>query len=218
MARCGSSLEPRDAQLGLSNLSGSGVLPRCSSQESGGAGADEGEARSVGGGLYADHGRRRRGERFDDVRSQVHQGGSGVTPRDELASHWSEVVRLRGLIMLTRRHFLETMGAAAMAAAPAKRPNILLILADDLGYSDPGCYGGEIETPNIDRLASGGVRFTQLYNVARCCPSRAALLTGQHPHKVGMGNMVGGRAREGYPGYTGRVSESARFLPAMLRD
>jgi arylsulfatase A-like enzyme len=110
-------------------------------------------------------------------------------------------------------------GAAAQAtAAPAKRPNILLILADDLGYSDPGCYGGEIDTPNIDRLASGGVRFTQLYSIARCCPSRAALLTGQHPHKVGMGNMVGGQAREGYPGYTGHVSESARFLPAVLRD
>src|SRR5262245_16018675 len=123
-------------------------------------------------------------------------------------------------MMLTRRRFVGTIAsAAAMAAAtPRKRPNILLLLADDLGYSDVGCYGGEIETPNIDRLASRGVRFTQLYNSARCCPSRAALLTGQHPHKVGMGNMVGGQAREGYPGYTGRVSETARFLPAVLRD
>src|SRR5215467_9381129 len=122
--------------------------------------------------------------------------------------------------MLTRRHFLGTMaGAAAMpAATPGKRPNILLIVADDLGYSDPGCFGGEIETPNIDRLASGGVRFTQLYNNARYCPSRAALMTGQHPHKVGMGNMVGGQERPGFPGFTGRVSESARFLPAVLRE
>ena len=122
--------------------------------------------------------------------------------------------------MLTRRHFLETLGATAAlaAAAPSKRPNILLILADDLGYSDPGCFGGEIETPNIDRLASGGVRFTQLYNGARCCPSRAALMTGQHPHKVGMGNMVGGQARAGYPGFTGHVSESVRFMPAVLRE
>jgi len=120
---------------------------------------------------------------------------------------------------LTRRHFFGTMASAAIAAAaPAKRPNILLLLADDLGYSDLGCYGGEIETPNIDRLASGGMRFTQLYNSARCCPSRAALLTGQHPHKVGMGNMVGGQAREGYLGYTGRISESARFLPGVLRE
>src|SRR5215475_1617387 len=121
--------------------------------------------------------------------------------------------------MLTRRDFLGAMGAASLAAAaPGKRPNILLILADDLGYSDPGCFGGEISTPSIDRLAARGTRFTQLYNNARCCPSRAALLTGQHPHKVGMGNMVGGQAREGYEGYTGRVSESARFLPAVLRD
>src|ERR1044071_8727029 len=105
--------------------------------------------------------------------------------------------------MLTRRDFLGALGAASLAAAaPAKRPNILLILADDLGYSDPGCFGGEIATPNIDRLASGGVRFTQLYNNARCCPSRAALLTGQHPHKVGMGNMVGGQARPDFPGYS----------------
>ena len=76
--------------------------------------------------------------------------------------------------MLSRRHFLATLSAAL----PVKRPNILLILADDLGYSDIGCFGGEIETPNLDRLAAAGVRFTQLYNNARCCPSRAALMTG----------------------------------------
>lgn len=62
-------------------------------------------------------------------------------------------------------------------AAPA-RPNIVLILADDLGFSDIGCYGAEIRTPNLDRLAAEGLRFTQFYNAARCCPSRAALLTG----------------------------------------
>ena len=121
--------------------------------------------------------------------------------------------------MLSRRNFIRTVGATAAARAQApRRPNILLILADDLGYSDLGCFGGEIETPHLDRLASGGTRFTQLYNNARCCPSRAALMTGQHPHKVGMGNMVGGQAREGFPGYSGRVSGSAKFLPAMLRD
>ncbi|HBY63112.1 MAG TPA: arylsulfatase [Solibacterales bacterium] len=95
---------------------------------------------------------------------------------------------------------------------------MLLIAADDLGYSDPGCYGGEIETPNLNRLAAGGIRFTQLYSSARCCPSRAALLTGQHPHKVGMGNMVGGQARSGYPGYEGRIGERVRFLPGILRE
>jgi arylsulfatase len=121
--------------------------------------------------------------------------------------------------MINRRRFLQALPAAStFAAAQARRPNILLILADDLGYSDPGCYGGEIETPNIDRLAKGGVRFTQLYNNARCCPSRAALLTGQHPHAVGMGNMQGGKARPDYPGYTGHVPASTTFLPAILRD
>ncbi len=124
--------------------------------------------------------------------------------------------------MTNRRTFLKALtgaGAAAFAQpASSARPNILLILADDLGYSDPGCFGGEIETPNLDRLAKSGVRFTQLYNSARCCPSRAALLTGQHPHKVGMGNMVGGQAREGFPGFTGRVGESVKFLPAVLKE
>src|SRR5690348_986028 len=62
----------------------------------------------------------------------------------------------------------------------AKHPNVLVILADDLGFSDIGCYGGEIKTPNLDRLAAGGVRFTQFYNTARCWPSRAAILTGYY--------------------------------------
>ena len=73
-----------------------------------------------------------------------------------------------------------------------KRPNIVLILADDMGFSDLGCYGSEIPTPNLDRLAQGGVRFTQMYNFARCCPSRAALLTGLNPHQAGIGHMTGG--------------------------
>ena len=68
------------------------------------------------------------------------------------------------------------------------RPNIIVIMADDLGYSDLGCYGGEIKTPNLDALAKGGVRFTQFYNAARCCPTRASLLTGKYPHQVGLDN------------------------------
>src|SRR5947209_9239094 len=71
----------------------------------------------------------------------------------------------------------------ASAAAPAK-PNVLLILADDLGYGDLGCYGGEIKTPNLDKLAADGLRFTQFYNTARCWPSRAALLSGYYPQQV----------------------------------
>lgn len=83
------------------------------------------------------------------------------------------------------------LSAACLLAQPAPKPNILLILADDLGYSDLGCYGGEIRTPNLDTLAAGGVRFTQFYNSARCCPSRASLLTGQYPHAAGFPHMSG---------------------------
>lgn len=66
------------------------------------------------------------------------------------------------------------------------RPNIIIIMADDLGFSDVGCFGGEIHTPNIDSLAQNGLRFTQFYNAARCCPTRASMLTGQYAHKVGL--------------------------------
>lgn len=77
------------------------------------------------------------------------------------------------------------------SAAPGSRPNIVLFLADDMGFSDLGCYGGEIQTPNIDRLAADGVRFSQFYNCALCGPSRAALMTGLHPHQVGIFNWTG---------------------------
>jgi arylsulfatase len=71
-----------------------------------------------------------------------------------------------------------------------KQPDIILILADDMGFSDIGCYGGEIPTPNLDALAANGLRFTQFYNTARCCPTRASLLTGLHPHQAGIGGMA----------------------------
>src|SRR4051812_34854208 len=74
--------------------------------------------------------------------------------------------------------------ASAEAQEARKRPNVVVILADDLGYSDIGCYGGEIRTPNLDKLAAGGVRFTQFYNTARCWPSRAAILTGYYAQQV----------------------------------
>src|SRR6476619_4945946 len=70
------------------------------------------------------------------------------------------------------------------------RPNIVLILADDLGYSDIGCYGGEIATPNLDYLAANGIRFSRFYNTSRCCPTRAALLTGMYSHNAGIGEMT----------------------------
>lgn len=90
---------------------------------------------------------------------------------------------------------------AAARASETPRPNIVLMMADDMGYSDIGCYGGEIHTPNLDRLAAGGLRFTQFYNTARCCPTRAALLTGLYPHQASVGHMVSDRGHSGYRGF-----------------
>jgi arylsulfatase len=74
--------------------------------------------------------------------------------------------------------------------AAETRPNIIVILSDDVGYSDLGCFGSEIATPHLDALAAGGLRFTQFYNTARCCPTRASLLTGLYPHQAGVGYMT----------------------------
>jgi arylsulfatase len=117
--------------------------------------------------------------------------------------------------LLNRREFLAVSAAATGLGAPSRRrPNILLIVADDLGYSDLGGYGGEIDTPVLDSLATNGLRFTQFYTTARCCPSRASLLTGQYSHKVGVGHMV---TDLGHPGYRGRLSENAATLAEVLR-
>ncbi len=82
----------------------------------------------------------------------------------------------------------------------AASPNILIILNDDMGFSDVGCYGGEIETPSLDRLAANGLRYSQFYNTARCSPSRASLLTGLHPHQTGIGILTYSNGPEGYAG------------------
>ncbi len=95
-----------------------------------------------------------------------------------------------------------------------ERPNIILILADDLGYSDIGSYGGEISTPNLDQLAANGLRFTQFHNAARCCPSRAALLTGLYPHQAGIGDMVY-RNRGG--AYLTYLNDKNRTLAEVLK-
>ncbi len=86
----------------------------------------------------------------------------------------------------------------------ATRPNIILALVDDMGFSDLGCYGSEIDTPNLDYLAANGVRFTQMYNYARCCPTRASLLTGLHPHQAGVGHMTDFMGEGPYQGYLNR--------------
>ena len=80
------------------------------------------------------------------------------------------------------------------------KPNIIVILVDDMGFSDIGCYGSEIPTPNLDALASNGLRFTKFYNAARCCPTRASLLTGLYSHQTGIGHMVNDQGQIGYRG------------------
>src|SRR5438270_14065896 len=96
--------------------------------------------------------------------------------------------------MPTRRAFLQTLAAAAtVSAAPAKRPNFLVILADDMGFSDARCYGGDIDTPNLDRLAASGLRFTQAYSTARCGPSRGCLMTGYYAQQTASDVMTPGK-------------------------
>jgi arylsulfatase len=102
-------------------------------------------------------------------------------------------------------------GAVPPADGPAARPNVVVILADDLGFSDLGCYGGEIKTPNLDGLAAGGLRFTQFYNTARCWPSRGALLTGYYAQQIRRDSVPGVPS-----GARGVRPHWAKLLPAML--
>ena len=96
--------------------------------------------------------------------------------------------------------FSLAVGASSARAADPAHPNIIIILCDDMGFSDIGCYGSEIHTPNLDSLAKGGLRFTQFYNTARCCPSRTSLLTGLYPHQAGVGHMTESQGLDGYVG------------------
>lgn len=95
------------------------------------------------------------------------------------------------------------------------KPNVVVILVDDMGYSDIGCYGGEIPTPNLDRLAAGGVRMSQFYNTARCSPSRASLLTGLHPHQTGIGILTEDQRPYGYPG---TINDRCATMAEVLRE
>jgi arylsulfatase len=117
---------------------------------------------------------------------------------------------------MNRRHFLSTLAGAAAAGGAAKQPNIILMMADDMGFSDLGCYGGEIATPNIDRLASRGVRFRQFYNTARCCPTRASLLTGLYAHQAGVGHMVD-TGRPDLPSYRGDLNRNCVTIAQVLK-
>jgi arylsulfatase A-like enzyme len=108
------------------------------------------------------------------------------------------------------------MGWAApwVHAQDASRPNIIVILSDDMGYSDIGCYGSEIETPTLDRLAANGLRYTRFYNTSRCCPTRASLLSGLYAHQAGIGEMT---SDGGQPGYRGDLSRNAVTIAEALK-
>lgn len=99
------------------------------------------------------------------------------------------------------------------AAAWNPPPNIVIVLSDDIGFSDIGCYGGEIQTPNLDRLGKEGIRFTQFYDTGRCCPTRASLLTGLYPHQAGIGWMVTDRGHHGYRGDLNRNCVTIAEIP-----
>ena len=130
--------------------------------------------------------------------------------------------------MTARNTIAAILGAALLfATGPAQagppRPNIIVILADDLGFSDIGCYGGEINTPNLDGLAREGLRFTEFYNAARCCPSRAVLMTGLYPHQAHVGDMVDEYARRvrellDTPAYSDHLNPHAPTIAEVLRQ
>ncbi len=126
----------------------------------------------------------------------------------------------------TRREFLKMIGIGAAsfalpgcgsslrAGASSSRPNIVLIMSDDMGFSDIGCYGGEIDTPNLDALAARGLRFTQFYNTARCCPTRASLMTGLYQHQAGVGHMTDDK---GYEAYRGDLNNRCLTIAQVLK-
>ena len=106
-----------------------------------------------------------------------------------------------------------TLGQGSMMS----RPNIIFILADDMGYSDIGCYGSEVETPNLNALAENGLRFSSFYNNPRCCPSRASLLTGLYSHQVGFALMADNYGESSAPAYEGDLSPNCVTLAEALR-
>jgi len=131
--------------------------------------------------------------------------------------------------MSNRRDFLK-MGAGVAASsviaqatglhAPAgkgSRPNIIMILADDMGFSDIGCFGSEVPTPNLDRLAERGMKFRQFYNTPRCCPSRASIMTGLYAHQAGFGMMTNDYQRYPWPQYAGTLSAKCITIPEALK-
>ena len=114
---------------------------------------------------------------------------------------------------------MRAAGGAAPEPSAQQRPNIIVIMADDMGFSDIGCYGGEVETPNINALAENGLRFRQFYNKARCCPTRAALLTGLYQYQAGIGHMMAAYEKDGevVPSYQGKLNRNCVTFGEALR-
>ena len=137
-----------------------------------------------------------------------------VMPETSAGFHTSSFIRMKPQFLLFA--LLASLGSELHAAAP--RPNIIVIMSDDVGYSDIGCYGSEIRTPHLDELAKGGVRFTRFYNTARCCPTRAALLTGLYSHQAGIGHMMDDRSTQSGAAYTGELSDKAVTLAEALKS
>ncbi|MBN1901905.1 arylsulfatase [Candidatus Sumerlaeota bacterium] len=126
------------------------------------------------------------------------------------------ILRIKVLIIAALFAVFFTLHAVLdISAAPPKRPNIILILSDDMGWSDLGCFGGEMRTPNLDSLARNGLRYTQFYNFSRCCPTRACLLTGLYSHQAGMGHMT---VDWGYEGYRGDLNNRCVTIAEVLRE
>jgi len=126
---------------------------------------------------------------------------------------------LRSILYTTIFTFVFSLTSCRFKESEEERPNIILIMSDDMGYSDIRCYGSEIETPELDKLAANGIRFSQFYNTARCCPTRASLLTGLYPAQKGMGFMTGDQEESGYRGEIGKqcVTIAEVLKPAGYR-
>ena len=120
----------------------------------------------------------------------------------------------RHLLLLLSVFLLPFSVIQPTCSADADRPNIIVILSDDMGYSDIGCYGSEIATPVLDGLADDGLRFTQFYNTARCCPTRASLLSGLYPHQAGVGHMM---SDSGYDGYRGELNRNCMTMAEVMK-
>ncbi|MEZ5042191.1 MAG: arylsulfatase [Saprospiraceae bacterium] len=124
------------------------------------------------------------------------------------------MTKKNALFLLSMLCYLWSCQSSTETETDLRPPNIILIMADDMGYSDLNCYGGEINTPNLDHLAASGLRFTQFYNTARCCPTRASLLTGLYPQQAGVGHMVNDR---GTPAFQGDLSDKAVTIAEALK-